>query len=68
MVETLVVIPVILIAAFASGESFKKLGLPQVVGQILSGMIFGIPLIATALFGPESRNVVDFLSVLAQMT
>jgi len=63
MVETLVVVPIILIAAFAAGELFKKLGFPPVVGQILAGMIFGIPIIETTLFASESRSIVDFLSV-----
>ncbi len=64
MVETLVVVPVILIAAFVAGELFKKIGFPPVVGQILAGMIFGIPLIETTLFNAESRGIVDFVSVL----
>lgn len=64
MVETLVVIPIILIVAFAAGELFKKIGFPPVVGQILAGMIFGIPLVKTALFNPQSQSVVDFLSIL----
>ncbi len=64
MVETLVVVPIILIAAFAAGELFKKIGFPQVVGQILAGMLFGIPLIENTLFSAQSRNIVDFLSVL----
>lgn len=64
MVETLIVVPIILIVAFVAGELFKKIGFPPVVGQILAGIIFGIPLIETTLFGGESRSVVDFLSVL----
>lgn len=64
MVTTLVVVPIILIAAFVAGELFKKMGFPQVVGQILAGMIFGFPLIENILFSSETRNVIDFLSVL----
>ncbi len=64
MVETLVVVPIILVAAFAAGELFKKIGLPQVAGQILAGMLFGIPLIENTLFSTQSRSIVDFLSVL----
>lgn len=64
MVATLVVVPIILIAAFVSGELFKRVGFPPVVGQILSGMIFGVPLVEATLFSSESRGVVDFLSVL----
>ncbi len=64
MASTLVVVPIILIAAFAASELFKRLRFPPVVGQILAGMIFGIPLIEATLFGYESRSVVDFLSIL----
>jgi len=64
MVATLVVVPIILIVAFAAGELFRKIGFPPVVGQILAGMIFGIPLIETTLFSSESKDIVDFLSVL----
>ncbi len=64
MVDTLVIIPIVLIAAFASGELFRKISFPPVVGQILAGMIFGIPLIETTFFSSESRGIVDFLSTL----
>jgi len=64
MVATLIVVPIILIAAFAASELFKKIGFPPVVGQILAGVIFGIPLIETTLFAAESRSIVDFLAVL----
>lgn len=64
MVETLVVVPLILIAAFSAGELFKKIRLPPIVGQILAGMIFGVPLIENALIGSDSRGIVDFLAVL----
>lgn len=64
MASTLVVVPIILIVAFVASELFKRLRFPPVVGQILAGMIFGIPLIEATLFGYESRSVVDFLSVL----
>jgi Kef-type K+ transport system membrane component KefB len=64
MVETLVVIPVVLIAAFVLGQLFKKVGLPPVIGQILAGVLFGIPLIKATLFSSESLSIVDFLSIL----
>ena len=64
MLETFAVLPVILIAAFSFNELFKRIGLPPVVGQILAGIILGIPMIKTMIFGPENLLIVDFLSVL----
>jgi len=61
----LIVVPVILIVAFALGELFRKAGWPPVVGQILAGMLLGISSVKGVLFTDESSFViVDFLSVL----
>jgi Kef-type K+ transport system membrane component KefB len=63
--EILAIIPIILIAAFILGELFKRMGLPAVVGQILAGLLFGIPFIKGFLFGEGSTLVViDFLATL----
>ncbi len=62
--ETLVVVPAILIASFLAGALFKKLKFPPIVGQILAGMIFGIPLVENILFDSTTRSIIDFLSVL----
>ncbi|MFQ5999594.1 MAG: cation:proton antiporter [Candidatus Bathyarchaeia archaeon] len=67
MPETLVVLPVVLIASFSFNELFKRIGLPPVVGQILAGIILGVPVIKTLIFGPETLLIVDFLSVLGIM-
>lgn len=65
MAETLVVVPIVLIVAFALGELFRRAGFPSVVGQILAGMILGIPLFESLLFSNQSAmTVVDFLSIL----
>jgi Kef-type K+ transport system membrane component KefB len=63
-VELFVVIPVVLIIAFAMGSLFKKVGLPPVVGQILAGVILGIPLIRGSLFDESSIVIIDFLAYL----
>ena len=56
--------PIILILAFIFSEVFKKVGFPQVVGQILAGMLLGIHVIKGLLFSEASLMIVDFLSVL----
>jgi Kef-type K+ transport system membrane component KefB len=62
--ELFVVIPVVLIIAFAMGSLFKKVGLPPVVGQILAGVILGIPLIRGSLFDESSIVIINFLAYL----
>ena len=47
------------------GELFKKIGLPSIVGQILAGLIFGVPALKELLFGEVSTLIViDFLATL----
>ncbi len=47
------------------GFLFKRIGLPSVVGQILAGILLGIPLLRGVLFDSESSLViVDFLAYL----
>jgi Kef-type K+ transport system membrane component KefB len=63
--EILTIVPIILIAAFILGEMFKRIGLPSVVGQILAGLMFGIPVIKETLFGEGSALIIiDFLATL----
>jgi Kef-type K+ transport system membrane component KefB len=63
--EILAIVPIILIAAFILGEMFKRIGLPSVIGQILAGLLFGIPLLKELFFSEGSTLVViDFLATL----
>jgi len=63
--EIIAIVPIILIAAFLLGEMFKRIGLPSVVGQILAGLLFGVPAIKELLFGEGSALVIiDFLATL----
>jgi len=63
--EIIAIVPIILIAAFILGEMFKRIGLPSVVGQILAGLLFGVPAIKELLFGEGSALVIiDFLATL----
>lgn len=65
MAETLVVVPIVLIVAFAMSELFRRIRFPPVVGQILAGMILGISVIKSLLFSNQSAmTVVDFFSTL----
>jgi Kef-type K+ transport system membrane component KefB len=64
-VHILAIVPIILIVAFVLGELFRRVGLPRVVGQILAGMLFGIPVFESALFGdPSTLTILDFLATL----
>jgi len=64
-VETLVIVPIILIAAFVLGELFRKVGLPSVVGQILAGILLGVPFFKNLFFSDGSSLVIiDFLAKL----
>ncbi len=62
MPETLIALSIILIIAFLLNILFKKVGFPPVVGQILAGMILGIPALKAFLFNSESLSAVDLLS------
>ncbi|PVX23765.1 MAG: hypothetical protein CW691_09720 [Candidatus Bathyarchaeum sp.] len=63
--EILAIVPIILIGAFILGELFKKIGLPSVVGQIIAGLLFGIPAIKELVFGDGSTLIIiDFMATL----
>ena len=63
--EIFVLVPLILIVTFVMGLLFKRIGLPAVIGQILAGILLGIPFLKAFLFDTESSLViVDFLAYL----
>jgi len=62
MPETLIVLSAILVTAFLLNTISRKIGFPSVVGQILAGMILGIPVLKAFLFNSESLLAVDLLS------
>jgi Kef-type K+ transport system membrane component KefB len=65
MLSTVMVIALVLGTAFLFNELFKKLNLPPVVGQILGGLILGIPLLRAVIFqSAAATEVVDLLAVL----
>jgi Kef-type K+ transport system membrane component KefB len=63
--EIFVLVPLILIATFLMGLLFKRIGLPSVIGQILAGIILGVPFLKGFLFdNPSSLIILDFLAYL----
>lgn len=63
--QILAIVPIILIVAFVFGELFKRVGLPSVIGQILAGMVFGIPIFESLFFADTSTLlIVDFMATL----
>jgi len=63
--EIFVLVPLILIVTFVMGFLFKRIGMPAVVGQILAGILLGIPVLRIVLFDSESSLVIlDFLAYL----
>jgi Kef-type K+ transport system membrane component KefB len=63
--EIFVLVPLILIVTFVMGLLFKRIGLPAVVGQILAGILLGIPFLKGFLFDSESSLIIiDFLAYL----
>lgn len=63
--EILAIVPIILIVAFLLGEAFKRIGLPTVVGQIVAGLIFGLPFLENLFFdNGSSLLIIEFLATL----
>ncbi len=63
--DIITILAIVLGTTFLFNQSFKKLGLPPVVGQILGGLILGVPFIKSLLFQDESAfMIVDLLAVL----
>ncbi|MBI2522754.1 cation:proton antiporter [Candidatus Woesearchaeota archaeon] len=49
-----------LVLAFLFSEIFKRFGLPRVIGQILAGIILGLPIIKSSLFTDETTPIFSF--------
>lgn len=65
MLGVIAVLAIVLGMAFLFNEAFKRLNLPPVVGQILGGLILGIPIIKSFIFqSSESFKIVDLLATL----
>ena len=65
LLSIILVLAIVLGTAFVFNEVFKKLNLPPVVGQILGGLILGIPILRALIFQDESAiEIVDLLATL----
>lgn len=51
--QLLAILPIILIVAFILGEMFKRIGLSSVVGQILAGLLFAVPVLKELFFSED---------------
>jgi len=65
VLSVIAVLAIVLGIALLFNEVFKRLSLPPVVGQILGGLILGIPIIKSLIFqSGESFEIVDLLATL----
>lgn len=62
MIPALLMILVCLVLAYILSELCKRIGLPRVVGQIVSGIILGIGIFRPVMFSPENLSVLKFLA------
>lgn len=59
--DTLTIVAITLAVSFVLSELFFRFKYPRVIGQILAGIIFGIPLLKT-IFSPEVLTDISFLA------
>ncbi len=62
MANPLFVMLVALILAYLLSEIFRYFNLPRVIGQILAGVILGIPVLRIALFSEEVYSAFNFIT------
>ena len=61
------IILICLLSAYIFSELCKKLQLPTVIGPILVGVVFGIPIIKNYLFDGGSSPIIELLSNVGQI-
>jgi len=62
MANALLVTLIALLLAYIMSEIFRYFGMPRVIGQILAGMLIGIPLIRDYLITSEIRSIFMFIT------
>lgn len=56
------IVLICLLSMFVVAELLRRLAIPRVVGQVIAGMIFGIPIIKNLVFTSEGLSVISFLA------
>jgi Kef-type K+ transport system membrane component KefB len=56
--EILETITLVLIVAFVLGEVARRLGFPSVIGQIIGGIVLGLPFLSHIVIGDEVAGIV----------
>ena len=62
MVNTLFATLVALVLAYLLSEIFRHFNIPRVIGQILAGIILGIPILKSYFFNDEVTSAFSFIS------
>lgn len=62
MANALLVTLIALLLAYLFAEVFQHFKLPRVVGQLLAGIVLGIPLIHAALFTPAITGIFSYIT------
>ncbi len=62
MANGLLVTLIALVLAYAISEVFRHFGLPRVIGQILAGIVLGIPVIKSWLFTDSILSTFSFIT------
>ena len=62
MANSLLVIFIALILAYVLSEIFRFFKLPRVIGQILAGVVLGIPIIKNIFFTEDIYSALDFIT------
>lgn len=62
MINALLVTFIALLLAYLLSEIFRYFKLPRVIGQILAGIVLGIPIIKTTLFTNEIVSVFSYIT------
>lgn len=65
MLSIVAVLAIVLATAFLFNEIFKRIGFPPVVGQILGGLVLGVPIIKSLIFQDAAAiEIVDLLAMI----
>lgn len=62
MANGLLVTLIALVLAYAISEVFRHFGLPRVIGQILAGIVLGLPIIKNWLFDESILTIFSFIT------